>query len=116
MFRAETSDEFGVLTNSGGQASYQNIGHTLRQGVEASLAWRVAKTWRADVALTALTAVYRDDFLTCTNISCTRGPRAGGRRQPHRRDHAAQPVWRARLVAGRCRSSASNGAPAAARL
>jgi iron complex outermembrane receptor protein len=62
LFRAETSDEIGVLASSGGRSTYQNVGHTLRQGAEASVAWRIAPAWRADLALTLLRAVYRDNF------------------------------------------------------
>ena len=71
LFRAETASEIGVLSNAGGRATYQNVGHTQRQGFEASAAWRIAPAWRASVAWTLLSATYRDTFLTCTATPCT---------------------------------------------
>lgn len=69
-FHVATRDEIGVLTNSGGRSSYQNVGRTRRSGVELSGAWDLAPRWRAQGALGTLKARYRDGFLTCTGTPC----------------------------------------------
>jgi len=70
LFRITVDDEIGVATNAGGRQSFQNVGRTLREGGEASLAWRIAPAWRAQAALTLLDATYRDSFLACSGIPC----------------------------------------------
>jgi iron complex outermembrane recepter protein len=70
LFKANTSDEIGVLTNAGGRSTFQNVGSTKREGIEASATWRMAATWRAQVALTVLNATYQDSFLTCAGVPC----------------------------------------------
>jgi iron complex outermembrane recepter protein len=70
LFKANTRDEIGVLTNAGGRSTFQNVGSTKRDGIEASATWRMAATWRAQVALTVLNASYQDSFLTCAGVPC----------------------------------------------
>ncbi|OWQ92210.1 hypothetical protein CDN99_07670 [Roseateles aquatilis] len=70
VFHVTTRDEIGVLTNSGGRSSYQNVGRTRRDGIELSGAWRPASRWHAQVALGTLKASYRDAFLTCVGTPC----------------------------------------------
>lgn len=70
LFRIETRDEIGVLSNSGGRSSFQNVGRTRREGVEVVAAWQVAPRWRTQVALGSLRARYLDGFLTCTGTPC----------------------------------------------
>lgn len=69
LFQTRTEDEIVTATNSGGRATYQNAGRTLRQGLE--LAWVTrwggvpgggAGPWRAQTAYTWLDATYRDGF------------------------------------------------------
>lgn len=71
LFRAEVANEISVMTNLGGRSTYQNVGSTLRQGLELSGAWRPASAWRAAVAVTWLDASYQDAFLTCAGTPCT---------------------------------------------
>jgi iron complex outermembrane recepter protein len=71
LFRVTVDDEIGVATNAGGRQSFQNVGRTLREGAEVSLAWRLAPQWRTQGALTLLDATYRDGFLACAGIPCT---------------------------------------------
>ena len=71
LFRVTVDDEIGVATNAGGRQSFQNVGRTLREGAEVSLAWRIAPQWRTQWALTLLDATYRDGFLACAGIPCT---------------------------------------------
>ena len=70
VFHVTTRDEIGVLTNSGGRSSFQNVGRTRRGGVELTGAWEVSPRWRAQMALGTLKARYRDGFLTCTGTPC----------------------------------------------
>jgi iron complex outermembrane receptor protein len=70
LFRVTVDDEIGVATNAGGRQSFQNVGRTLREGGELSLAWRFAREWRTLWALTLLDATYRDGFLACAGIPC----------------------------------------------
>jgi iron complex outermembrane recepter protein len=70
LFRANTTDEIGVQTNSGGRSTFQNVGSTKRQGIELSAAWRVDAAWRAQLSLTVLNATYQDNFLTCAGVPC----------------------------------------------
>jgi len=71
LFRAQVDNEISVMTNLGGRSTYQNVGSTLRQGLELSGAWRPASAWRAAAALTWLDAKYQDAFLTCAGTPCT---------------------------------------------
>ena len=75
LFEARTDDELGVATNSGGRSSYQNVGRTLRRGVELGVGWQPAAGWQASLAASWLDATYRDGFLTCDGIPCS-GPTA----------------------------------------
>ena len=70
VFQARTNNEIGVLTNTGGRSSFQNVGHTQRQGLELSLGWQVFKNLRWQTALTSLNATYSDNFLTCASTPC----------------------------------------------
>lgn len=92
LFRVATRDEIGVLSNTGGRATYQNVGRTTRQGVEAAGRWQFTPTWRAQVALTWLDAVHRDGFST------PGGPVAAGTRIAGTVDKSlfAELAWRVR--------------------
>jgi iron complex outermembrane recepter protein len=72
LFRADTDDEIGVLTNAGGRSTFQNVGSTRRSGAELGVRWQPHAQWRALLALTYLDAVYRDSFETCNAVPCTR--------------------------------------------
>lgn len=63
LFRATTHNEIGVASNSGGRASYRNVGRTQRHGLELAGRWEPSEQWRARVALTWLSARYADDAL-----------------------------------------------------
>jgi len=84
VFRADTRDELAVATNVGGRTTYQNIGKARRDGVEAALTWRLAETWRLQLAATWLDATFRSPFLTCSGTPCTtpNTPVAAGTRIP----------------------------------
>ena len=69
-FRVDTRDEIAVQSNSGGRSTFHNVGRTRRMGAELALDWRASAALRGHLALTALDARYRDDFLTCTSSPC----------------------------------------------
>ena len=65
VFRAVSDDDIifitdGELTNTG---YFDNVGKTLRQGVELGADWRIGGGFKAGLQLTALTAEFRESFL-----------------------------------------------------
>jgi iron complex outermembrane receptor protein len=70
-FEVHVDDEIAVATNASGRASFQNVGRTLRRGLEVAGRWAFTPDWSAALAATALDATYRDSFLTCTAAPCT---------------------------------------------
>ncbi len=62
VFDVRTDNEIAVQNNTGGRATYQNVGHTHRQGVELDGQWQVARHWRGSWAATWTTAHYLDAF------------------------------------------------------
>jgi iron complex outermembrane recepter protein len=71
VFHTGTDQEIVTQTNTGGRATFQNAGATRRLGVELSWSQRYAEHLRAQLAVTALDATYRDGFTTCTAAPCT---------------------------------------------
>jgi iron complex outermembrane receptor protein len=71
LFKADSKDEIGVATNTGGRATYRNVGRTQREGAELDLRWQIARSWRSQFALSWLDARYRDGFTTCASAPCT---------------------------------------------
>ncbi|MCW5636834.1 MAG: TonB-dependent receptor [Rubrivivax sp.] len=69
-FEVRVEDEIGVATNAGGRSAFQNVGRTVRRGVELAARWQPLPAWRGTLAATALDARYRDDFLVCAGIPC----------------------------------------------
>lgn len=68
-FDIRTDNEIVVLSNTGGRSTYQNAGHSLRQGLELS----AQAQWGAvslTSALTVMDAVYSDAFRTCVASPC----------------------------------------------
>ncbi len=70
LFAITTRDEIAVATNSGGRASFRNIGRTERRGAELALGWQPAAAWRFTLAATLLHAELRDAFLACAGVPC----------------------------------------------
>ncbi|MGE5115208.1 MAG: TonB-dependent receptor family protein, partial [Betaproteobacteria bacterium] len=77
VFRADTENEIGVASNTGGRSSFQNVGRTRRQGVELGAGWQATKTLSAQLALSWLDATYRDGF-TSPSGSVPAGNRIAG--------------------------------------
>ncbi|HVS77963.1 MAG TPA: TonB-dependent receptor [Steroidobacteraceae bacterium] len=69
-FNTLTRDEIVVATNAGGRSTYQNAGRTRRSGAEASLDYRFAGGFRAQIAYTYVDAIYVDAYLTCAGTPC----------------------------------------------
>ncbi|HEY5761981.1 MAG TPA: TonB-dependent receptor, partial [Rhodocyclaceae bacterium] len=64
VFRAETSDEIVVDTNTGGRATYKNAGDTSRQGIEVSVGGEIAGGLSAYASYAYLDAQFDDSFLS----------------------------------------------------
>lgn len=71
VFETRTEREIVTETNSGGRATFQNAGKTLRRGAELGWSAQWHDGWRAQLAATALEATYRDAFSTCTATPCS---------------------------------------------
>lgn len=96
LFQAQVDNEIAVLSNSAGRSTYQNVGKTLRQGLELSGAWRPSEAWRVAAAMTWLDASYKDTFNTCLGTPCVLGPVAVGNRiaGTQRSNAWAEVAWR----------------------
>ena len=70
LFQTLTQNEIVVNTNLGGRSTYQNSGRTRRRGAEASLDWRFAEAWHAQLAYTYVEALYTDAYHTCSAAPC----------------------------------------------
>jgi iron complex outermembrane receptor protein len=64
VFDIDTSNEIVVEQNVGGRATFRNVGHTDRRGVELAAETAGAGPWETRVAYTVLDAQYRDPFST----------------------------------------------------
>ncbi len=63
LFRADTEDELAVASNTGGRATYRNIGRTRRQGLEASYVQPLGAQMELALAYTYLEATVRDPYV-----------------------------------------------------
>ena len=70
LFETRSADEIATLSNSGGRATFQNVGATRRRGVEAGWSADFGADVRAQLAATWLDARYRDTFMVCTGTPC----------------------------------------------
>jgi iron complex outermembrane receptor protein len=66
LFKVDTDDEIAVQSNAGGRATYQNVGRTHRQGLEASTQWKLAPAWVAYASATWTQALYADAFTSAS--------------------------------------------------
>lgn len=85
LFDIRTRDEIVVQNNTGGRSTFQNAGRTERQGLELAGEWALGE-FALTGAYTAMSARYRDGFLTCTATLCPNvnppTPIPAGRRMP----------------------------------
>ena len=70
LFSIDTDDEIAVARNEGGRSTFQNVGRTRRDGLEASSRWTIARAWSAYGAFTFTRARYRDPF---TSVAVANG-------------------------------------------
>ncbi len=70
VFDAQTSNEIGVASNSGGRSTFRNVGSTQRRGAELATTVPLAQTLRAQLSLTWLDATYTDGFAVCAAAPC----------------------------------------------
>ena len=85
LFQTRTTNEIVTLTNVSGRATYQNVGATRRTGLELGWSNTFAENLRAQAALTALDATYRNAFVSCNLAPCpptSQQPVAAGNRMP----------------------------------
>lgn len=80
VFQTRTSDEIVTDTNVGGRATFQNAGHTRRDGFELGWLRETTTHWRTQLAYTWLDAQYRDGF--CASPCVAGSAVAAGNRIP----------------------------------
>jgi iron complex outermembrane receptor protein len=108
VFQADTENEIGVLSNSGGRSVFQNVGRTRRKGLELAAGWQTPLPGlRLRASATWLQAEYLDSFDTCAVAGCpsVAQPRvkvdAGNRIAGTNRASAwAEAAWRAGPLGG----------------
>jgi iron complex outermembrane receptor protein len=72
LFHTSTQDEIVTLVNQGGRSVFQNVDHTLREGVELSYDARFTQSLTFALSYTSLKAEFANNFLTCgTSTTCT---------------------------------------------
>jgi len=64
LFDIVTSDEIVVDRNQGGRATFKNVGHTDRTGLEVGAETLLPGRWQARAAYTRLDATFREAFVT----------------------------------------------------
>jgi iron complex outermembrane receptor protein len=64
LFKIETSDEIVVDRNSGGRATFKNVGHTDRKGFELATETLLPGRFQVRAAYTYLDATFREGFNT----------------------------------------------------
>ena len=72
LFRADSDDEIGALTNAGGRSSFHNVGRTQRGGVELALQWQPRPAWRTQLAPHHAGVALAGAVLSSTEVGRTR--------------------------------------------
>jgi len=93
LFSADTEDEIGVLSNTGGRSTFQNVGSTRRYGAELSLLWRAAPGLKLQAVSSWLHASYRDSFGSGAAAVAAGNRIAGTQRASAWAQAAWQPGW-----------------------
>jgi iron complex outermembrane recepter protein len=78
LFDIVTRNEIVVDRNAGGRATFKNVGHTDRNGLELSAETVIAGPFEARMAYTYLKAVFREGFDTVTGTPATPVTISGG--------------------------------------
>jgi iron complex outermembrane receptor protein len=82
VFRIHTEDELAVQANTGGRSVLENIGPTLRRGVELALTDRWTETLAGTLAYTALDARTEASYRACSLTPCVPSVVPAGSRLP----------------------------------
>jgi len=82
LFNIVTENEIVVDQNSGGRASFKNVGHTDRSGLELAAESLLPGPFEARVAYTYLKATFREGFTTVLNTVNTPVAVPGGSQLP----------------------------------
>ncbi len=97
VFQADTDNEIGVLSNSGGRSVFQNVGRTQRRGLELALGWKNALPGlRLQATATWLQARYQDGFGTGVTAVAAGNQIAG----TSRASGWAEAAWRSTALPG----------------
>ncbi len=98
VFHVDTEREIAVDVNAGGRATYRNVGHTERRGLELASQWKISREWTAQSAITFTQARYLDAFASASVVGSTTTTFAvaAGRDLPGvpRRQLYAELAWR----------------------
>lgn len=94
VFNTHTDDEIAVNVNSGGRASYQNVGRTRRQGAEASWQWPLASAWSFYSSAAWTRARYQDAFQSTAMGTTTLVPTGNDLPGVPRQTLYAELLWR----------------------
>lgn len=88
LFHAVSRDDILFITdgNLTNQGYFDNVGDTLRQGVELALQWNLGRGFSAGTQVTALTAEFREAFLVNTPNHPVRDPLDEGAPNPSTRE------------------------------
>lgn len=70
LFRTTNQNEIAVLSNNGGRTVYQNVGETLRDGIEVALDAYWGAGFSSLASITHIDATFETPFLTCTASGC----------------------------------------------
>ena len=68
LFDIVTSNEIVVDRNQGGRATFKNVGHTDRKGLEVGAETLLPGRWQARAAYTRLDATFREGFDTVIGV------------------------------------------------
>ncbi len=97
LFQADTQNEIGVLSNTGGRSVFQNVGRTQRRGLELAGGWQTPLPGlRLQATATWLQAEYQDGFGSGANAVAA-GNRIAG---TNRASGWAEAAWRTGPLGG----------------
>jgi iron complex outermembrane receptor protein len=114
IFAIRTRDEIVVDANSGGRSTFRNAGRTLREGAEIAWIGRLTDTLGARVALSWLSAGFRDGHPAAVAGAGSAMAVAPGNRLPGAPDRLAfaELVWRTPAVTSRLAGESPSVLPA----
>jgi iron complex outermembrane receptor protein len=94
VYQIDTDDEIGAAITDAGRTAFQNVGHTHRRGIEASMKWRIQPGWLLNSSATLQRAEYADSFTSVSGGTPTTVPSGNALPGLPRRMLFAEMVWR----------------------